>query len=183
MSEIVNEVRKGFYLDSVALMRLSAEVSALAGIEEAVVMTGTPTNHQIMQDAGLLNDTGATAGANDLIIAMRSDGKSSANRALAQIEKSLQGQSRSNKSNTQQHSTLTSAFEALPEMNLALISTPGISPAKIGPADIKATATTFPRNTQPSAQITMNLIARLRLRSKQTSPAGRKVATKTHAFI
>ena len=33
MSTIVNEVRKGFYLDSVALMRLSAEISAMGGIE------------------------------------------------------------------------------------------------------------------------------------------------------
>lgn len=130
MSEIVNEVRKGFYLDSVALMRLSAEISALEGIEEAVLMTGTPTNQQIMQDAGLLNDTGATAGANDLIIALRTDRKSSANRALAQVQSSLQGQSKRSDSGTRQHTTLTSAYEALPEMNLALISTPGTYAAR-----------------------------------------------------
>ena len=125
MNEIVNEVRKSFYLDSVALMRLSAEISALGGIEEAVLMSGTPSNQQIMRDAGLLNDTGATANANDLVIALRADGNASVNRALAQIEKSLQGQSKNSNADTQQFVTLSSAITAKPEFNLALISTPG----------------------------------------------------------
>ena len=73
MNTVVNEIRKGFYLDSVALMRLSAEISALGGIDEAVLMTGTPANQQIMKDAGLLTDTGEKASANDLVIALRAD--------------------------------------------------------------------------------------------------------------
>jgi len=126
MNTVVNEIRKGFYLDSVALMRLSAEISALGGIEEAVLMTGTPANQQIMKDAGLLTETGEGASANDLIIALRADGKSSANRALAQVQKSLQGnQSTGKAKQTSNYSTLGSAITALPEMNLALISTPG----------------------------------------------------------
>ena len=125
MNTVVNEIRKGFYLDSVALMRLSAEISALGGIDEAVLMTGTPANQQIMKDAGLLTDTGEKASANDLVIALRADGKSSANRALAQVQKSLQGNKTASKSRQQNYSTLSSAFATAPEMNLALISTPG----------------------------------------------------------
>ena len=125
MNTVVNEIRKGFYLDSVALMRLSAEISALGGIDEAVLMTGTPANQQIMKDAGLLTDTGEKASANDLVIALRADGKSSANRALAQVQKSLQGNKAASKSRQQNYSTLSSAFATAPEMNLALISTPG----------------------------------------------------------
>ena len=49
MSVLLNEVRQGIYLDSVALMRLSAEISALSGIDEAVLMIGTPSNLQIMR--------------------------------------------------------------------------------------------------------------------------------------
>ena len=125
MNTVVNEIRKGFYLDSVALMRLSAEISALGGIEEAVLMTGTPANQQIMKDAGLLTETGESASANDLVIALRADGKSSANRALAQVEKSLQGNKAASNQSQLNYSTLGTAYAAAPEMNLALISTPG----------------------------------------------------------
>ncbi len=130
MSEIINEVRKGFYLDSVALMRMSADISALGGILDAVLMTGTPANKQIMKDAGLLNDTGEAAGANDLVIALRADGTSSANRALAQAQKSLQGKTKNTTSSERRYSTLSSASAAAPEMNLALISTPGAYAAR-----------------------------------------------------
>ena len=37
-----NEVRRGFYLDSVALMRLSGRIAAMEGVEEAALMMGTP---------------------------------------------------------------------------------------------------------------------------------------------
>ena len=49
MSAIVlNHVRKGFYLDSVALMRISREVAVLDGVEEAGLMMATPANRAIL---------------------------------------------------------------------------------------------------------------------------------------
>ena len=125
MSTIVNEVRKGFYLDSVALMRLSAEISAMGGIEEAVLMIGTPSNLQIMQDAGVLNSTGDSASPNDLVIALRADGKSSANRALAHANKSLEGGALKSNSSEARARTLRGSLATSPDSNLALISTPG----------------------------------------------------------
>lgn len=125
MSEIINEIRKGFYLDSVALMRLSAEIAGLGGIEEAVLMIGTPANLQIMTDAGILNDTGATASPNDLVIALRADGKSSANRALALAQKSLEGGALASSPADTQPRTLRGALAGNYSANLALISTPG----------------------------------------------------------
>ena len=56
MSAVANRVRKGFYLDSVALMRLSQTLSALPGVASAALMIGTPSNVRIMDDAGLLDD-------------------------------------------------------------------------------------------------------------------------------
>ena len=50
----INEIRKGFYLDSVALMRMSRNIADMEGIEEAAMMMGSPSNRQIMEDAGLL---------------------------------------------------------------------------------------------------------------------------------
>lgn len=125
MSTIVNEVRKGFYLDSVALMRLSAEISAMGGIEEAVLMIGTPSNLQIMQDAGVLNTTGETASPNDLVIALRADGKSNANRALAHANKSLEGGALKSTASASRARTLRGGLDAHADANLALISTPG----------------------------------------------------------
>ena len=57
-----NETRKGFYLDSVALMRISRAIAALPGVEEAGLMIGTPANKEILREAGLLGDIGSQAG-------------------------------------------------------------------------------------------------------------------------
>ena len=55
MSVLLNLVRKSFYLDSVALMRLSRRIAGMPGVIEAALMMGTPANRQIMQEAGLLD--------------------------------------------------------------------------------------------------------------------------------
>ena len=41
---IRTEIRKGFYLDSVALMRAARSIAELPGIEDAGMMIGTPAN-------------------------------------------------------------------------------------------------------------------------------------------
>ena len=63
MTVIRNEVRKGFYLDSVALMRSARAIAALPGVEEAGLMIGTPANKEILREAGVLGDVGAAGGA------------------------------------------------------------------------------------------------------------------------
>ena len=67
----LNEVRRGFYLDSVALMRISRELAALPGVEEAALMIGTPSNKAILQEAGLLSSDGERARPDDLVIAVQ----------------------------------------------------------------------------------------------------------------
>ena len=79
---VLNEIRKGFYLDSVALMRLSREIAAASGILEAALMMGTPSNVAIMRNAGLLDGDIAAQG-NDLILAVRAENEQSARAALA----------------------------------------------------------------------------------------------------
>ena len=81
---IVDEVRKGFYLDSVALMRFSRTIAGLDGVEEAALMMGTPANRQIMTDAGLLDAAGRAAEGGDLVIGIRAKDRDSAERALAE---------------------------------------------------------------------------------------------------
>ncbi len=125
MSVIINEVRKGFYLDSVALMRMSADIAAADGVDDAVLMIGTPSNKQIMADAGLLNEQGERASANDLVIALRAGSEGDANRAIAKAKKSLDGGTLKSTGSNALPPTLASACTQLPAANLALISTPG----------------------------------------------------------
>jgi len=65
---VVNEVLRGFYLDSVALLRMSQSLVALDGVDEAAMMMGSPSNRQIMADAGILDAAGEAAEGGDLVI-------------------------------------------------------------------------------------------------------------------
>ena len=69
---IVNDVRRGLYLDSVALMRMSRTIAALPGVVECGMMMGTPANKAIMADAGVLADTGGAACASAAAAGARS---------------------------------------------------------------------------------------------------------------
>ena len=65
---------------SVALMRISREIAALPGVEEAALMIGTPANKEILREAGMLGPDGPQAGASDLILAVRAQGGRSGRR-------------------------------------------------------------------------------------------------------
>src|SRR5205085_1983673 len=56
---LVNRVERGRYLDSVALMRISRRIAALAGVEAAALMIGTPSNKALLREADLLSAEGA----------------------------------------------------------------------------------------------------------------------------
>ncbi len=71
MSVILNEVRRATYLDSIVLMRISRQIAALPGVEEAGLIIGTPANKEILRDAGILGPEGGTAEPSDLILALR----------------------------------------------------------------------------------------------------------------
>ncbi len=126
MSATVNKVRRGFYLDSVALMRLSRTLAGLAGVEEAALMMGTPANKQIMADARLLDATGEAASGGDLIIAVRAATAAAAETALVEAEHLL-GRSTGGRSDVTawRPRTIRAAVAAAPDSNLALISVPG----------------------------------------------------------
>ena len=51
MSAIRNAVRRSTYLDSIVLMRISRQVAALPGVEEAGLVIGTPANKEILREA------------------------------------------------------------------------------------------------------------------------------------
>lgn len=122
---VLNEVRRGVYLDSVALMRMSRTIAGMPGIVEAAMMIGTPANKKIMQDAGILAEEGEAAQGSDLVIAIK--GEASAVRdALEKAKAQLDAP----KTVTHEAAgsvvhTLRAAAKSLPGANLALISVPG----------------------------------------------------------
>ena len=123
---IVNEVRRGFYLDSVALMRIARAVRALPGIEEAGLMIGTPANKEILREANVLSPEGEAASAGDLVLALRASDQASATAAMAEARRQLDQPRRTNAAGTTwQPRSIRSAIEQTPGANLALISVPG----------------------------------------------------------
>lgn len=126
MSEyILTQIRKGFYLDSVALMRLSREVASVEGVVEAALMMGSPSNIEIMQNAGLLTDD-CDALSNDLVLAVKANSESQAKAALETATEALDRPKESGKQNEAwSPRSLSAAVRNVPGANLALISVPG----------------------------------------------------------
>ena len=119
-------VRAGFYLDSVALMRISREIEGLAGIAAASLTMASPSNKALLRDAGLLDEAGDAAGPNDLLIAIRAKDGDALRAAFEAAEAALAGPAggggRRERWNPR---SLETALRALPAANLAIVSVPG----------------------------------------------------------
>lgn len=126
MTALANHVRRAFYMDSVALMRISNTVASLPGVTAGALMIGSVTNKKLMQDAGLLDSEGNAATANDLILAVRADTLETAQAALKEAESLLDkpatGDAGAQRWNPK---SIDTALQQLPGANIALISVPG----------------------------------------------------------
>jgi FdrA protein len=127
MSRVVlNEVRRATYLDSIVLMRISRQIAALPGVEEAGLIIGTPANKAILRDAGILAAEGASAEPSDLILALRAADAIAGEAALATARQLIDHPATSGGAGTIESSrTIRAAWQRLPAANLALISVPG----------------------------------------------------------
>ena len=126
MSVIRNEVRRATYLDSIVLMRMSREIAALAGVEEAGLIMGTPANKEILREANILGPEGEAAEAGDLILALRASDAAAAETALVEARRLLDRPSALGAAAAADAPrTLRAGLRELPEANLALISVPG----------------------------------------------------------
>ena len=123
---VVNEVRRGFYLDSVALMRISGDLAALPGVEDAVAMIGTPANMEIMREAGLLVPAGEAAGPNDLVVAVRASDEAAAEAALVRTGDALERKRAPAEGGQWRPRTLDGALDRMEDANLVLVSVPGV---------------------------------------------------------
>lgn len=126
MSVVRNEVRRGVYLDSVALMRIAQTVKALAGVEECGLMMATPANKRILAEARVLAPEGEGAGPSDIVLAVRARDAASAEAALAEARQILDTpRIAAGADDTWRPRSLRIALQAAPAANLALISVPG----------------------------------------------------------
>ena len=123
----MNEVRRGAYFDSVALMRIAAAVKALPGIEECGLLRATPANRRILADAAVLSNDSENAGPGDLLIALRACDAASGQAGLAEARR-LIDQPKAQQSDGADWSprTIRSAVTMVPGATLALISVPGV---------------------------------------------------------
>lgn len=127
MSAVQSRIFKNSYRDSVELMQIAAELESVDGIDRAGLVMATPANREVLASAGLLSDDTASAGPNDLVVAVASDDESAATHALERAAERLAGPGTEGPTEAARTDTRTLA-EAMAEgggANLALISTPG----------------------------------------------------------
>ena len=126
-SSVRTVVLANTYRDSVELMRVAAEMEALAGVAKAALVMGTEANRDVLRSAGLLDGEAAGAGPNDLVIALAGDA-GTIEAAEARARSLLAGGGADNSaSQTMQEPphTLAEALQQVPEAGLVMISTPG----------------------------------------------------------
>ncbi len=126
MSAVRSRIFANSYRDSVELMQIAAELESLAGIDRAGLVMATPANREVLAAAGLLSDETASAGPNDLVVAVASGDEDSATRALELAAERLAGPGTEGSTETTRTDARTIA-EAVADggANLAMISTPG----------------------------------------------------------
>ena len=123
---VKNHVLKNLYRDSVALMRLSREMEGLENVEQATAIMGTDNNKDLLEQAGLLADTGKLATPNDLIVAFNLNPPGVEETVMAAVQERLTAARQATGGGTDYRPrSLEGAIQALPQANLAMISVPG----------------------------------------------------------
>lgn len=124
---IYTRIKRQFYQDSLKLMRVSAEIKELDGIEQAFAFMATEINKKTRLQAGLMSDEAKQAGADDLVLLVECESETVASTALDEFEMRISSSAASKdtgESGEAQPSTFEEGYSVLPA-NLAVISVPG----------------------------------------------------------
>lgn len=127
MSVVRQRVFRNAYRDSVELMRIAAEIERLPGVIRAGLVMCTPANLAIVDEAGLGKGLDAAAGPNDMVVALAANDEAAAEAAFDRAATLMRGAAAEAAAEGQRFvpTTIAEAVAELPELNLALISTPG----------------------------------------------------------
>ena len=120
------EVIEAFYQDSVILMRVAAQTRGQPDVREVAMFMGTPANHAVLEQAGLVTDEGRDAGPNDLIITVDAETQDAAAGAIAAAKAALLETRKAREASSEfRPRSLESALHAMPAANLVSLSIPG----------------------------------------------------------
>jgi len=123
---VIGQIKKGAYFDSVTLMTVGREVTAMDGVTDAAVVMGTAENKAILAASGLLTPELESAGDTDLLIAFSIEDAALADSVTAAIEAGLaRTRVQSGEAAAFRPKSLSSAVEVLPGANMAIISVAG----------------------------------------------------------
>ena len=127
MSVVRQRVFRNAYRDSVELMRIAAEIERLPGVIRAGLVMCTPANLAIVDEAGLGKGLDPAAGPNDMVVALAANDEAAAEEAFERAATLMRGAAAEAAGEGQRFvpTTVAEAVAELPELNLALISTPG----------------------------------------------------------
>ncbi|ETI67820.1 hypothetical protein BAVI_15837 [Neobacillus vireti LMG 21834] len=119
-------IKENSYQDSVNLMLLTNKISTMDGINKVQIMMGTPANKDIFKTAGLHTEELEKAAANDMCIVVDTDSEDKIQEVLDEVDQYLNNQAiAGSKEEFETVRTWDKALKALPNANIALISTPG----------------------------------------------------------
>jgi succinyl-CoA synthetase alpha subunit len=118
-------VHKGSYHDSAFLMRVSRGLSRLDGVEEAVVLMGTPLNRKLLQDAGFSDPELEGATPMDLVVGIRAENREACDRAEQELDVLLRAPAPVQTDSSTPHASMHAALEAQPQTNLVSVAVPG----------------------------------------------------------
>ena len=122
-------VKKGSYHDSVVLMLLTNQISALEGVNKVSIMMATPANKDIYKQSGLATEELMEATANDMVVVADVEDDKLLDTIMEETEKFFQKQqTQENQSgdDIKRVKSWENAKKNLPDANLAVISIPGV---------------------------------------------------------
>ena len=120
-------VKKGSYHDSVVLMLLTNQISALEGVKKASIMMATPANKDIFKQSGLDTQELMEATANDMVVVADVEDDSLLDQIMETAEEFFKKQSTVSAGKQEESvKSWDKALEKLPDANLAVISIPGM---------------------------------------------------------
>lgn len=130
-------VKPNNYMDSIFLMNAGKEISQVEGVQKAVVVMGTDLNKTVLSEFGALNETTASAGANDLIVAVEAETD-----VLPAVEACLTAllnkKTKPAETGKKCYPSIQAAVNEEKDINLAVISLPGEFAAYEGIKALKA---------------------------------------------